>query len=223
MSSLNSSVQLLVSANVQSSTKKLFYFWDSICLIAKIVLLNQTQVSALSYNVTHQVKLNATNLDWISLPSNVQTFLLTQSPKMLLKSTFSQWAWTNSSSPFANETFYSLLMPDVQNCILSASNLLAPIKFNMKIDLSVLNKTLATLKKNDEKNLLVKFFQNFYQHFTQYLPKESENRETSAVSIYNDATHRAFNLVRHLTLLKSCIGIHISYGGAEICIGYQQP
>ena len=214
LSQLNSSIQTLLSATlVQANTDRLVYFWDTINPVARFLLLNQTQVAALSHNVTQQAQLNVSNLNWTALPINVQAFLLSQSIPNLYNLTFEQWAWVNSSNTFASSNLNSLLPANVINSLSNAFILLAPISYNLQIDLTVLNQTLYSAANNNGRrkvrgDLVRKFFESFYDTISLFLPhykrfKRSSfehwnNRQPTALSTYKDAVKRASQFLRSL-------------------------
>jgi hypothetical protein len=198
---------------VQANTDSLVYFWDTIDLSVRFLLLNQSQVAALSYNVSQQAQLNVSNLNWAALPLNVQSFLLGQSLPSVYSLTFEQWAWVSSSNAFYNSTLSSLLPTNVLSSLPDALILLAPISYNMQIDLTVLNQTLFSAIQNNgwhrkRGNLVRKFFESFYETVSLFLPQNKRfkrnpferfhNRQPTALSTYNDAIRRAAQFVRSL-------------------------
>ena len=149
LSQLNFTVQILLSArSIEDNADKLAYIWDTIDLVARFLLLNQTQVAALSYNVTQQAQLNLTNLNWAALPMNVQVLLINQTTPAVYNLSFVQWAWVDSSNPFASSNLNSLLLSVVQSTLPNALIFLAPISYNTQIDLTVLNQTFFTVAQN---------------------------------------------------------------------------
>lgn len=117
------------------------YLWDLYDSVKRFVLLNQTDViTTLSWNVTQQLEQNQTNLNWATIPANVQLFLqqeLTQNRFANL--TFLSWGWTDSNNTFANTTLFSLFTLQGKQNLPVIRAILAPLTFS-----SVLNTTVLT-------------------------------------------------------------------------------
>jgi len=117
------------------------YLWDLYDSVKRFVLLNQTDVvTTLSWNVTQQLELNQTNLNWATLPANVQLFLQQElAQNQFANLTFLSWGWTDSNNTFANTTLFSLFTSQGQQNLPVIRAILVPLTFS-----SVLNTTLLT-------------------------------------------------------------------------------
>ena len=173
MGRLNSSVQIILSSTiVQSDTDQVVTYWDTFNLAVRFLLLNQTGVKQLSYNVTKQAQANVSNLNWAALPADVQSFLLSQSVPVIFNLTFSEWAWVDSDNAFANTTLFSLLPVNAQNCANNASVLISPLTFDLLIDITVLNQTLSAANPKNRhlkrRNLVNEFFESYFESVPQF-------------------------------------------------------
>lgn len=183
--------------------------------VLRYILLNQTQVSALPFNITQQLKTSAANLNWTNLPANVQSALLAQTPSIVINLTFLQWGFVDAANAFASSTVYSLLPPTVQNSLPNVYILLAPISFDLKIDVTALNQTLVAAAANnlsykrENGNLVKKFLESFADSFVGFLPerrskrspfKKPKARVPTAASTLSDALERAERFVRTLNI-----------------------
>jgi hypothetical protein len=186
------------------------YFWDLINPSARFLLLNQTQVSSIPfYNVTSQLQQNVSNLNWVALPADVQSFLLGQSPAALLNLTYLQWGWVDLSNTFASTTLFSLLSVKQQNSLPNASVILAPITYSLNVDLTVLNQTLSSNQNSykRKKNLVGEFFESFFDQLSVVLPKNrnkrssfSRYRQPTAASTYANAVSVAQRFLKSLKI-----------------------
>ena len=183
------------------------YFWDLINPSARFLLLNQTQVSSIPFNVTSQLQQNVSNLNWVALPADVQSFLLGQSPAALLNLTYLQWGWVDLSNTFASTTLFSLLSVKQQNSLPNASVILAPITYSLNVDLTVLNQTLSSNQNSykRKKNLVGEFFESFFDQLSVVLPKNrnkrssfSRYRQPTAASTYANAVSVAQRFLKSL-------------------------
>jgi hypothetical protein len=178
---LNLSVQIILSSTVnQLNTDQIITVWDTLNVVVKFLLLNQTGVTQLSFNVTQQIQANVSNLNWSALPANVQSFLLTESLSSIFSLTFSQWAWVDLNSAFANATLFSLLSSKVQNCANNASSLISPLNFDTPINVTALNQTLLTAFPNLKNfNVVNRFFEAFYESIPQFSVFNVQERKKS--------------------------------------------
>ena len=217
MTKLNISLQTLLTAvtTTPDATHDVRYLWDLINPVARFVLLNQTQISQLPFNITSQLQSNVASLNWTQLSSNVQTAVLNQPISALLSLTYQQWGWVDSTSSFSSTTLLSLLSTSVQSSLNNVYILLAPLAYNSQIDLTVLNATLtANVATNpyryERRDLVRKFFGVFFEYFNTLLPAGRDrfkrgpfrpyNRQPTAQSTFSDAVKRAQFLLRSLGL-----------------------
>lgn len=188
------------------------YFWDLINPVARFILLNQTLISSLSFNIAESLASNNSCLNWSLLPSNVQQSLLAQKASELLSLSYQQWGWVDSSNSFANTTLLSLLSASFQSSLSNLYILLAPLVYDSQVDLTDLNKTISeNAVLNQKKSKLAKgnavkdFFDEFFKFFKGLLPANgrfrrgkfvSSSKKPTAQSIYTDAVKRAENYVK---------------------------
>ncbi len=143
---LNETVQALLSSSKnQLNPDKIDYFWDHINLVFRILLLKQINTSTIGYNLESDFLLNQTKLNWNMLPENVQLFLLNQKWSDLINLTYSEWAWVDSNSLFANITIFSLLAWPQSEQLTNILNVLDPLKYNQNINRSSNEKSLCVL------------------------------------------------------------------------------
>ena len=213
---LNSSLQILLSAVTTSPNpaNNVQYLWDLINPVARFVLLNQTAISSLPFNISQNLASNNKSLNWNQLPANVQSALLAQPLSGLLNLTYEQWGWVNPSSTFASTTLFSLVPATVQSTLPNIYILLAPLAYNTQIDLTALNATLiANAASNSfgrypSGDLVKRFTREFFESFGSLLPpadgrrhKRHNNRppfnyQPTAQSTFGDAVKRAEKYVR---------------------------
>jgi hypothetical protein len=188
------------------------YFWDIMPPTVQFLLLNQTQVTSLGFNTTQQVKLSVSNLNWATLPANVQSFLLSQQGS-LLNLRFEQWAWTNSNESFSNATLLSLFQPKYQAILLNASSIMAPLKYNLQVDLNQLNQTLYSVNTNKKPrgNLVNSFFSTFFGYFEDIFENASYTY-SNGMNRYLNSAGKVFSssLSKVVTYLKS-LGIKAKF------------
>ena len=165
------------------------------------------------FDVISQLRQNVSNLNWVALPAGVQSFLLAQSDADLLSLTYLQWGWVDTTNTFASTTLYSLLPANIQNALPNAFNLLAPVTYDLSIDLTVLNQTLynSQIKKsynNRKRNLVVEFFESFFEQLSVVLPEEGRSKRSyypripTATSTYENAVYVAQRFLNSLNPLK---------------------
>ena len=177
--------------NIAKNLSGLQFFWDLFPPNAQFLLVNQSQILALPFNVSQQLIQNGTNsLSWSSLPSNVQTLLLNQQGS-LLNISFSQWGWTDANSSFANSTLFSLFPLKVQTQLPNIIGVLAPLKYNLQIDLNALNQTLyanALNRKRPKSFLVNSFFGSFFNYFSELLETIKEKNNSNNWFFRNQIT-----------------------------------
>lgn len=185
------------------------YFWDLLSPLTQFVLLNQSQVLALQFNVTEKVSQNVSNLNWDLLPENVRAYLLTHEASQLLYMPFSQWGWTDSKNLFAPSTLFSLMTKKDQMIVPNVLAMIAPIHFNLPIDLYYLNDSLnhdiyfnyngGRFFQNDY--LVGKYFDSLFVYFHNWFDQAlvPQNmlrfRRQSANSIFSQAMYRAESFI----------------------------
>jgi len=213
LSRLNSSVKSILSvSSLAIPGDQVAFFWDLINPVARFLLLNQTQVSSLPFDVISQLRQDVRNLNWAALPAGVQSFLLAQSDADLLSLTYLQWGWVDTTNTFASTTLYSLLPANLQNALPNAFNLLAPVTYDFSIDLTVLNQTLynSQINKyyNRKRNLVVEFFESFFEQLSVVLPEGERSKRSyyprlpTAASTYKNAVYVAQRFLKSLNPLK---------------------
>ena len=175
------------------------------------MLLVQTQVAQLGFDAS-QIKQNASILNWTSLPANVQTFLLSQQGS-LLNLRFDQWAWTNSNESFSNATLLSLFKPKYQAILLNASSIMAPLKFNLQIDLSQLNQTLYSLNTNKKPrgNLVNSFFSTFFGYFEEIFENASYTYSNGMNRYLNSAGKVFSSSISKVVIYLKSLGIQAKF------------
>lgn len=215
---LNSSYQTLLKAtNIQDLTHDIRHLWDLLNPVVRFVLLNQTQISSLPFNVTIQLQTDVNNLNWTYLPTNVQSVLLAQTPSMLINLSFLNWGFVDSANSFADSTVNSLLPTTVQNSLASVYILLAPLSFDLQVDLTALNQTLqatTTASYNHRQHGVTvrRFLESFFESFERLLPEGRHRRfpsrfpikkQPTASSTFSEAMSRAERFIRSLNI-KNC-------------------
>ena len=110
---LTCTVNSLVSASTDEWTPSTTrYLWDYLPMGIRFLALNQSQIQS-KWNVTEQILLNATKLEWISLSNSVKAILLSQQINCtFLSLTFSHLGWSSSTDQFAYTTLFSFLSSD---------------------------------------------------------------------------------------------------------------
>lgn len=141
---VNNTVQAILQSlsTAQGST----YLWDLIPLTARFVLLNQTAVQQLPYNITDEFLKNNTNLSWATLPSNVQSLLKNEQVNLqFLNLTLAQLGVVDSTSTIAGYTIYQLLNPTCQALLPNVTALLSQVSIDTQVNATALVLTLASL------------------------------------------------------------------------------
>ena len=97
-----------------------------------------------TWNVTEKLLLNATKLEWLSLPGDIQKVLIDQKSSFsFLNLTFFNWGFVNSPVElFANTTLLSLIPMDLQILFPTIKVSSEKISFD-----SILNVTLLSQKR----------------------------------------------------------------------------
>lgn len=175
------------------------------------MLLVQTQVAQLGFDAS-QIKQNASILNWASLPANVQTFLLSQQGS-LLNLRFDQWGWVNSTSNFSNATLLSLFQPKYQAILLNASSIMAPLKYNLQIDLSQLNQTLYSLNTNKKPrgNLVNSFFCAFFDYLEDLFENTTKSYTTGLNRFLNNPGKVYLKAVSNAATFLKSLGIKAKF------------
>jgi hypothetical protein len=188
------------------------YFWDIMPPTVQFLLLNQTQVTSLGFNTTQQVKLSVSNLNWATLPANVQSFLLSQQGS-LLNLRFEQWAWTNSNESFSNATLLSLFQPKYQAILLNASSIMAPLKYNLQVDLNQLNQTLYSVNTNKKPrgNLVNSFFCTFFDYLEDLFEKTTKSYTTGLNRFLNNPGKVYLKAVSTASAFLKSLGIKAKF------------
>jgi hypothetical protein len=192
--------------NVAKNLTGLQYFWDLLPPNAQFILVNQSQILALPFNISQQLNQNgSSSLNWTSLPANVQAILLQQQGSLLFLS-FAQWGWVDGNSSFANSTLFSLFPLKVQTLMPNITNLLAPLKYNLQIDLTVLNQTLYAnfVGKRPKAYLLNSFFSSFFNYFSKLFQTIQNQKSDNWFFRYQLTPARLFSnaVSRACTFLK---------------------
>lgn len=196
-------MQTLLAATKIQDNSNVQYFWDMMSPLVQFMLLNQSAVLALPYNVTEKVLQNVTNLHWESLPANVKEYLLSHEAAQLLYMQFSKWGWIDSKNMYSMSTLFSLMTRKDQQLAPNIVSIILPIHFNLRIDMNALNNSL----NNDvyfsyfggrffQKNYLVaKFFDSLFQFFEnwfdQALVAPSRRQKQTANSIFSQAVYKS--------------------------------
>ena len=151
------------------------------------------------------------------MPSNVQSVFLAQTPSTLINLSFLNWGFVDSTNSFAAPTLNSLLSTTVQNSLTSVYILLAPLSFDLQVDLTALNQTLQTTtstsynrREHDvtARRFLDSFFESFERLSTERRQRRSpsrfpKSRQPTVSSTFSDAFSRAERFVRTLNI-KNC-------------------
>lgn len=152
INSVNKSAQLITSAIVSSlSGNNTVYLWDLLDPVRRFIFLNQPVISSdQSWNVTQQLQLNQTNLNWATIPSNVQIFLLgEQFQNLFVNLTFTEWGWITTDQTFENTTLYSLFTSQAKQNLPQIQSLLAPLNFNVILNTTVLTKSNRRMRPSE--------------------------------------------------------------------------
>ena len=144
ISGVNNTVQAILQS--LSTAPGSAYVWDLIPLAARFVLLNQTQVQQLPYNITDEFLKNNTNLSWATLPANVQNLLKNEQVNLqFLNLTLAQLGVVNPTSTIAAYTIFQLLNPTCQALLPNVTALLSQISIDNQVNTTALINTLNRL------------------------------------------------------------------------------
>jgi hypothetical protein len=83
MVQINASIECILKSTVSVQNSDSIYFWDVLNPVIKFALLNQTQVSALSFDIQQAINNDVDNLNWTNIPVEVQTLLVQQQSSLL--------------------------------------------------------------------------------------------------------------------------------------------
>lgn len=201
---LNQSVQLILSAAFQPALQRskfpknltgIQYFWDIMPPIVQVILLQQPNIQTLT-NSSSNSSINATNnYSWSSLSTDVQKFLIDERSNLLYL-TFEQWGWVQPNKTFANSTLASLFSSKTKAVLSSLSDILAPLKFELLINLDKLEQQLNSSVKKPKPNAVRKFFESFFEFF-EGLFEQIRNRKFTGSYSFWQAVHQAKNLIRY--------------------------
>jgi hypothetical protein len=106
-------VDKLVAAKVAQQSNDTKFLWDIVPPVARLMILNQFRTN---WNVTEKLLSNATKLEWLSLPGDIQKALLDQKASYsFLKLSFLNLGIVDLPSDlFANTTLLSLISKEFQ-------------------------------------------------------------------------------------------------------------
>lgn len=212
LENLNSMVKTLLNSTERkcsASVDDCVYFWDILDPLVKFLLLNQTEILNVSFNISDKLTESKHYLNWTVLPENVKEILKNQHGSSYLFLTFEQWGWTKRGGQFSGATLYSML-PAKAHAVLSEMLLiLAPIEYDLKINHSKLNRILeAGLSEppNSFKYFADIFIDSFFQTiedlFELCLRNDMKNFvKQPTVSVFLNAVMRAKKFL-HLNFLK---------------------
>jgi hypothetical protein len=144
LSQLNRSIVKIQNATVDPTTPlslTIVNLWDLLPAVNRLLLLNQTQVQTLGYNVNQNF--SASKLLWVNLPTPVQNLLSSQLVNLgLLNLSFLEWGWVNSNTDqFFNSTLYSLLSTNQVALLPNVTNLLNQISFSQVVNSTALRRS----------------------------------------------------------------------------------
>jgi hypothetical protein len=80
LAKLDMNVNAILSARAGRTAdgKSTVYLWDILSPLERFLMLNQSQIQLMDWNVTASIIANTTRLQWSSLPSSAQSLLLVQ-------------------------------------------------------------------------------------------------------------------------------------------------
>jgi hypothetical protein len=142
ISKLNRSVNQILNATVSSgsySPPTIVYLWDLLPAVHRFLLLNQSIVQQLPWNVTANLLSNSTQLQWSTLTSDVQNVLALELTNLnLINLTFSQWGWSSASDSLAGSTLFSLLSSTQQSLLPNVTSLVNQLSFGQLLNTTML-------------------------------------------------------------------------------------
>ena len=187
LNNLNASLNLILSLSSDNGN----FVWNMINPVAQFILLNQTQILALSFDINALIKQNVSYLSWSNLPDNVRGVLLSQNIASLLSLTFAQWGWVDENSNEFNSTLYALLPARSQILLPKLSAVLAPLDLSLKIN-----------KPPKKLHFLDTFFRSFLRinRKDRQQQNEKQNNHFESKSIAKQAWQRANKFLKSLDL-----------------------
>lgn len=153
---------LLKASQINNTNQEVEYLWDLMNPLVRFLLLNRTQTKSLSFNVPQHLQQNQTVIKWINLPIQVQNLLLNQQGSALLYMSYEQWGWVDSRSIHAGVTLLSIIPNEFQNDLATMCLILAPIQFDLQINMNLLNELLSF--QADKPNM-DRFFNSLFGYF----------------------------------------------------------
>jgi hypothetical protein len=128
------------SSQLENENNKIL--WNLIDPATRFILLNQTVITNI-WNVTHELNIYQTRLDWQTIPTKAKLILL--SKKLfydIANTSFYQWGWVNSNSDiYANITLKFLIKSESEAILLNIIDSLAKLKFDSFINITKLKLT----------------------------------------------------------------------------------
>ena len=195
LAKLEANVNAIVSVSVNTSTadgNKTIYLWDILPTAERFLMLNQTQVQMMKWNVSERVIANKTRLEWASLPAGAKFLLLKQNSDLaFFNLTYLQWAWVDTRSIFAQFTLLSLVPKEYLEFYPDILKIFNKLPFNMVLDAKKLcapeTNTVKCLHEKSQASIsLINSLKN-----TAAQSYHQPNSNVSAISILNDAEKRA--------------------------------
>lgn len=212
LSQISSSVEILLqTSKLKHNNDHIEYFWNFLNPLTRLVLLNQTEMLKLPFNVTEQIIQSDYNLNWQKLPLSVQSLLLNQQGSSLLFLTFEQWGWVQSGNKFAAATFYSILPVEIKQILPRLFLILAPIQYDLQVSMTALDDVLQVtsndkrLKKKLSEIFIDSFFENVKELISIGLKKKTFRRfyRQPTASIVVNALYRAQCFLRSTGLFDN--------------------
>jgi hypothetical protein len=164
-------------------------------IVHRYLLLNQTEISNL-WNVTLDLTLNKTKLEWSTIPDNVKAILSTQLQSQTITNlTFQAWGWVSLiSDAFANNTISSLMSQKTQSILPNITLALSQLKFETIINTTLLsrNKLNCLRELSEEVTNLMEFKQQKMKRgFDLFEIFRKKTKLPTAYDIYKNAVSRA--------------------------------
>ena len=184
LNNLNTSINVILSLSNDDGD----YVWNMINPIAQFILLNQSQILDLSFNINELLKQNVSYLRWSKLPDNVRTALLSQNIANLLSLTFKQWGWVGADSDASDLTLYDLLSAKSKILLPNLSTVLGRLDLSLKI-----NEPPSSLNAN----FLDTFFKAFFRRDRQ---EKKQEKATNTKKIAKQVWLNASKFVKSLDL-----------------------
>jgi hypothetical protein len=205
LSQLNHSIVKIQNATVDPSTPlsdAIVNLWDLLPSVNRLLLLNQTQVQTLGYNVNQNF--SASKLLWVNLPTPVQNLLSSQLANLgLLNLSFLEWGWVNSNTDqFFNSTLYTLLSTNQVALLPNVTNLINQISFSQVVNSTALRRSNGFNEACDSLRLSYLPVQELNGRFKRARPGASFYRPppppppVTAWTIFDRAVSRAARFLR---------------------------